>query len=95
VVENKLRLQIVLATSLGGLIAASSIPNLSHESFEFTKFFQQRFVREIGQVLDVVVNLIGTLWRLVGDPGIDSFQDTEATGGTKERRRSQNSLKEN
>jgi hypothetical protein len=37
-------------------------------------------VCEIGEVLDVVVDFVSTLGRLVGDPGVDSLQDTEATG---------------
>jgi hypothetical protein len=54
---------------------------------ELPEFIQQRFMREVAHVLDVVVGLVLPRRLLLGVPGVDPLEDTQtpALGGREGR----------
>lgn len=79
VIQNHQWLHLILPSSLCGLIPPRGISNLSHKCFELTELCQQRFMSQIREIFDVVVDFISALRRLVGHSWIDSFQNTKTS----------------
>ena len=78
VVEREDRLQLVPSPRLLELVASCSSSNLLHEAFELSKLMQQRLVHDVGDVFDVVVDLVIALETFRWNSRIDALQDAES-----------------
>lgn len=61
------------------LISTSSSSNLLHERLELSKLVQQRLVHDVGDVFDVVVDLVIALQSLRWNTWINALQDTKSS----------------
>jgi hypothetical protein len=79
VVQRDLRLELVLSASFFELVSSSSFSNLLHKRLELSELVEQGLVHDVGDVLDVVVDLVIPAQTLGRDSRIDALQDTQSS----------------
>ena len=78
VMERVFRLLVVEADGIFMVILRDALPHLLHERLEPAELLKQRLVRQVGNVLHMVIRLVLVLVRLLlRIPRVNALQDAQ------------------